>query len=112
MTSFGNLIAGAVAFGISANDTSAAVSVPQAVYITFFVLMMISLGVAFTLTRPENIRRSDGHPLALFDPEPFWQEITGICGLLKEGRTWLLVPALLACEIALVLQPSYSGIAL
>lgn len=104
----GNLLAAIVVFGIT-HTNNMPNGVPQSVYATFFCLMTLAIAAAWFLCRTEEVRRDDGHALAIFKQESYWDEIKGCLSLLKDVRTWLLFPALLCAENPLALQPTISG---
>ncbi|KAI1623022.1 hypothetical protein EDD37DRAFT_633617 [Exophiala viscosa] len=104
----GNFIAACVVFGITHNN-SLPDGVPESVYASFFCLMMMAIVAGWFLCKPQDVRRKDGQPLAVFKNETFWQEVKGCASLFKDIRTWLLFPALLCAENPLVLQPTISA---
>ncbi|KAK4936650.1 hypothetical protein LTR10_022502 [Elasticomyces elasticus] len=104
----GNFIAACVVFGITHNN-SLPDGVPESVYASFFCLMLMAIVAGWFLCKPQEIRRKDGQPLAVFKNESYWQEIKGCASLLKDVKTWLLLPALLCAENPLVLQPTISA---
>ncbi len=108
MDTCGVIVAAIVTFGIT-HTNSEPDGVPEAVYATFFSLMAMAVVAGFFLCKPEDVRRKDGKPLAIFKHESFLAEVKGCVGVMSEPKTWLLLPALLCCENPIILQPNISG---
>ncbi len=104
----GIIIAACVVFGITHSNANSG-GVPTAVYATFFCLMTMAIVTGAFLCPTENVRRSDGKPLAVFKSTPFREEIMGCINLMRDIKSWLLLPALLFAENPLILQPTISG---
>ncbi|KIX99216.1 uncharacterized protein Z520_04792 [Fonsecaea multimorphosa CBS 102226] len=103
----GALVGAAVVLGVSLNDPTVHVT-PQSVYATFLSLMMLGVGLAWFICKPEDVRH-EGKPIAVFRHESWWNETKGIAMLFKDVRTLLVVPLLLNCEIPVTLQPTISA---
>lgn len=81
MKAMGNLIASALVLGINAHNKTSS-SVPLSVYITFICIMLVAMCAALLLVNPEDVRRTDGTSLAVFERRKC------SCSLmLKSGRT-------------------------
>ena len=107
LAAFGNLIAACVVMGFSFND-STLTKVPEAVYASFFSLMMVGMTICLFLCDPRQVRR-DGEPIAIFKQETWFRELKGTLGLLAELKIWLVCPFIFCCEIPLILQGTISG---
>lgn len=108
MKASGNLIASALVLGINAHNMTSA-GVPLSVYLTFICIMLAAMCVALLLVKPENVRRSDGTAIAIFQRESFLGELKEVSKLVFDFKAMLLVPCLAVAEFQLILQPSISG---
>ncbi|KIW25919.1 uncharacterized protein PV07_09053 [Cladophialophora immunda] len=103
----GGTIGAAVALGISWNATTS--GVPRAVYITFIVLQVFSLGFAALILPPAKLRRCDGTSIARFEQMSTRETIKLTLDALQDWRVLLLIPCMFTPEMLFPFQSTMNA---
>jgi hypothetical protein len=108
----GSTLAAIVALGINMQVDSETkdAGAPTAVYIVFVVIQVIAMVLALILlVRPKNVVRSDGTRLAIFQAPTVKKELLGMWQMATDIKFMMLLPPMIAAEMALALQSSLNG---
>lgn len=106
----GSTIAAIVALAINMQAEDQFAGAPTPVYIVFVVIQAFAMVMALVLLiKPKNVIRSDGTALAIFKAPTVKNELIGIGQMIRDYKFMMLLPAILAAEMALALQSSLNG---
>jgi hypothetical protein len=108
----GSTLAAIVALGINmqVDPETIDAGAPNAVYIVFVVIQVIAMVLALILlVRPKNVVRSDGTRLAIFQAPTVKNELLGMWQMVTDIKFMMLLPPMIAAEMALALQSSLNG---
>lgn len=89
----GQLIGGAINLGVNAKRTGVG-SVSPNVYIVFIALQALGPFVAYLLSPPEKVERSDGQKVKLYADQSFWGEFKNTLKEYAKPDFLLIVPFL------------------
>jgi len=74
------------------------------------VIQVVAMVLALVLLiRPKNVVRSDGTRLAIFQAPPVKNELLGMWHMVTDIKFMMLLPPMIAAEMALALQSSLNG---
>lgn len=106
----GSTIGALVALGINVSSGVERVGAPTAMYAVFVVIQAFAMILALTLlVRPAKVVRSDGRNIAIIEAATLKSELKGVVEMIRDYRFMLLLPAIMAAEMALALQSSLNA---